>query len=156
IQQAVSFTILKSSDPTRFKELATVSSNGQALYTYEDNALLPGTNYYKLRMIDNNNGEVSESNIITIRNNDKVGTEFLGWHKVSANNYVFSIKSAELQLMNWQVIDAVGRIFSQGNKQMSQGINTIRVNISGTNNGIYYFMFTSGIARKSIYPFFKY
>jgi lysophospholipase L1-like esterase len=153
-QQADSYIILKSSDPTRFKELATLSSNLSAHYTYDDNALLPGTNYYKLKMIDKNNGEISESNTIIIRN-EKMELEFSGWYKASADNYNFSINSAELQWMTWHVIDAAGRISSRGKKQVSQGINTIGINMSGTNNGIYYFMFTSGTLKKSTYTFVK-
>lgn len=151
-QQAESYIILKSSDPVHFKELATVSSNAYALYTYEDNDLFPGTNYYKLKMIEKNMGTVTESNTITVRN-DKKGLEFMGWQKLSAHEFIFSMNSSDPLIINWQVINVTGRIVSRNKSRLFPGINTIRINMTDLTSGIYFFIADSVGAEKSIYSF---
>lgn len=136
-QQADSYDILRSQDGIHFKEIATVSSNSSAVYTFYDNALLPGTNYYKLVMIENT-GDTAESKIVAVTNNQE-GLEFNGWQRTSADDLTFSINSSDPLVVAWHIIDAGGHMLKKGSSRLLPGTNQVRVNISGISGGVYYF-----------------
>lgn len=151
-QQADTYIIMKSTDGTRFREMATVSSNSNAVYSFDDDALLPGTNYYKLIMIENN-GDTTESKLVAVTNDQK-GLEFTGWQRSTANEFTFSLSSSAAVMIQWQVMDLAGRIINNGSKQMYPGLNTVQVNMAGAGRGIYYFKLNcAGEGGQMIHPF---
>jgi len=151
-QQADSYTILRSPDGIQFKEIARVGSNSSAVYTFDDNALMPGTNYYKLIMIENT-GDTTESKIVAVTNNQK-GLEFTGWQRSAADDLIFSMNSSDPLFVAWHIIDASGRVVQRGGSQLHPGANQVRVNMIGISKGIYYFKLNgSGAGEQFVYPF---
>lgn len=150
-QQADTYVVMKSSDGIHFNEMATLSSNSHAEYSYDD-ALLPGTNYYKLMMIENN-GDTTESKLVAVTN-DQRGPEFTGWQRSTADDFSFYISSAGTVLLQWQVIDIAGRIINKGSKRLYNGLNSLQVNMAGTGRGVYYFKLSyAGEAGQMVHPF---
>lgn len=153
-QQADTYIILKSSDGIHFNEMATLLSNSQAAYSFDDDALLPGTNYYKLRMIENN-GDTTESKQVAVTN-EQPGLELTGWQRSTADDFSFYLSSSASVMMQWQVIDVTGRIINKGSKQLYSGLNTLQVNMTRTSRGIYYFKLSyAGEAGQMIHPFVR-
>jgi len=151
-QQADTYIILKSSDGIHFQQLATVSSNNNAIYSFEDNTLRPGTNYYKLIMVENT-GDTTESTTVAVTNNQK-DLEFTGWQRSAADGFIFFMNSSGPHMINWQVIDVTGRILRIGNRQFYPGINSVHVNMAWAGSGIYYFRFNcDGEPEQSVHPF---
>lgn len=136
-QQADSYTILRSPDGIQFKEIATVGANSNAVYTFDDNALMPGTNYYKLIMIENT-GDTTESKIVAVTNNQK-GLEFTGWQRSTADDLIFSMNSFDRLLVSWYIIDVSGRVMQSSSSLLHPGANQVRVNTAGMTGGVYYF-----------------
>lgn len=153
-QQADKYIVLKSQDGLQFREMATVSSNSTAVYAFDDEALVPGTTYYKLAMIENN-VDTTESKTIAVTNGRKE-LQITSWQQTAGGAYVFLMHSSERILLNWQVIDIAGRIMYSGSRQLIPGINPVILNMSVASRGAYYFRYShDGGAEPAVHIFYR-
>jgi hypothetical protein len=122
LEQAQDYEIWKSNDGTQFQRIGSVPVNTQATYGYTDPQILSGTNYYRLKMIEDN-GAITFSKTISVQYKE-TGLEVVSV-KMANNSSLqmefYSSTHSDLQII---VTDALGRKLMQ--KKYKAGIgNTI-------------------------------
>lgn len=153
-QQAEKYDLLKSEDGNNFKQVVSISSNSGAIYDYTDNNLLPGTNYYMLRMIENTIDTVF-SKLVLVRNG-QYALQLMGLQKSGGQDWLFYLGAHQHMLITWQVIDVSGRKLKQGVQQLYKGINNLRIAMAETGTGIYFLKISmAGNPEAVSFPFMK-
>lgn len=139
------FEVLRSSDGRNFSTIGRVSAvRGKLNYSYTDAALATGTNYYRLRMTDEQ-GVVSYSQIVTIMNGAKGIFLTSMLPTVVQQTATLHISSSDRGTMQLVVTDMYGRALKQqqvavigGNQQVQLYFNDIPAGayqITGYMNG---------------------
>lgn len=132
------FEVQKSMDGTTFTVIGFVKGHGNSHqvnnYTFSDLKLLSGSNYYRLKQIDNV-GNFSYSSDIKL--------DFSRFDWAVLGNPVSNNSAVQLQLdkpskVMIQMISIDGTIIQTINKgKISQGTYSIPLQVSNTNSGIY-------------------
>lgn len=153
-QQAEKYDLMKSEDGNNFKQVISISSNSGAVYDYTDNNLLPGTNYYMLRMIENTVDTVY-SKLVLVRN-DQYSLQLTGLQKQGNYEWLFYVGTDQHSLITWQVIDISGRKLKQGVQQLYKGINTLRIRMAEAGTGICFLNISKADNPEAIsFPFMR-
>ena len=126
--------IERSVNGRNFDKLATVAS---LITTYTDDNLLPGTNYYRIKITDVN-GKIAYSAIAAIINaTDGFDIVALLPNIVHTDMQV-SIAAAQKTKLDMAITDVMGRPVSKLQFTASAGSNMFDVNVSKLSAGIYY------------------
>jgi len=136
------YTVQRSDDGIDFQDLANVDSKMtdstnvyQLEYTYTDQSSLPGTSYYRLKVVDDK-GLTNYSDVIRVSNDQVQGIKI--YPTVVQNNSLFvetdkTIKSARLE-----IFDLSGKKISEtdwstlSGRQNLQAANNVYALVSGT------------------------
>lgn len=133
------FTIERSADGKQFEAIGTVAGAGQSSglkdYTFTDKQPLLGTNYYRLRQTDFN-GLYEFSDIISVKVN---GNFDLGtiYPNPAVNSVILPVMSANSGNTTLRILDMSGRVVYAEVVTISEGIQTISLNMSGLTSGMY-------------------
>lgn len=134
------FEVQKSSDGKSFEELHFVNStrsSGIKNYRYVDNYPVAGINYYRLKQMDFN-GNFEYSEIISVRNNNKVSPISLYPNPISVNElvnvFVDSEMSSEARV---RVYSISGAVITTNRHFLNEGLNKLRIQTSDLAEGIY-------------------
>jgi hypothetical protein len=131
------FTIERSKDAQNFIAIGEKDGAGNSLttkeYTFKDENILKGWNYYRLKQSDYN-GQFTYSNIIAIKNNIETNVEI--FPNPSENGWVHIQLSAETQpsQTSWQITDLQGKILKENQPLES---NLTKIDFSNLPKGIY-------------------
>lgn len=149
------FEVERSADGVHFSKigfvLASLDQSRSHAYSFSDQQVSNGLNYYRLRQVDNN-GRFTYSDVVRIYNlsNERV---WLSPNPATALLNV-NLNAGIPGNINVQILDLSGRTcYQSGLIRLKEGTNTITVNISGLTNGVYLIR-TSGLLNESI-QFFK-
>lgn len=134
------FAIQRSSDGIFFETISIVNAIGNSstpvTYTYSDKFPIPGLNYYRLKMIDQD-GKYTYSPIRTIAFADKAEFKLISY---TGNNLLFALpggrSKASVKLMNMQ-----GSILWQ--KSIPAGQSQLTVPVAGIATGIYIMQYSN-------------
>jgi len=134
------FEVQKSSDGQSFEELGFVNSTrstGIKNYRYVDNNPVHGVNYYRLKQMDYN-GDFSYSDIVTVRNNNKVSPISLYPNPIAINElvnvFVDSENESEAKV---RVYSVSGAVITTDRHILNSGLNKLRIPTSDLSEGIY-------------------
>ncbi|MFZ1451528.1 MAG: hypothetical protein WAT20_02440 [Ferruginibacter sp.] len=128
------FAIERSADGRNFTFLFNNPVNN---FSYTDMSVLPGLNYYRIRMTDND-GRINYSNVAAILNAAS-GTSLLNIvpNPVTDGRLRMQVASAIATDMHTQVMDLLGRNVDQKRVHLIAGYNILELNIAALAPGTY-------------------
>gem|GEM_PF-6203718 len=138
ITSAISrFEILRSTDGRTFTSLATETARpGQLYYSFADNNLQAGVNYYKIKMFDVNSS-FKYSVIVAVVNKEK-GTVITSLIPSVVNSSAAVIISSAVQApVQLAITDLLGRVVSKTNAILNAGSNQLTIDCSTLAAGTY-------------------
>jgi trimeric autotransporter adhesin len=136
------YEIEKSNDGINFITIATISSrgNGENNYSFEENNMLTGTAYYRIKQVDINN-QVVYSTIVRLSNMVKDGITI--YPNPTIGN--ITVAAAEL-LQTIYVTDIAGKVL----QQIKTNQNQMQVDLSAYPSGIFIIKLANGQSQKVI------
>jgi hypothetical protein len=125
--------IERSANGRNFISLATVAAT--SIY-FDDNQLLPATNYYRLKMTDVN-GKISYSIIIALINN-KTGFDMVSvLPTIVSSNAILNVSSAQKTKIDVVITDISGRKVQQMKYTINAGSSQVALNLVKLSTGVY-------------------
>lgn len=148
-----SFELYKSTDGRNFHSIYSVAGIGAA-YSYVDNNLVTGTNYYRLKIIEQG-GYYSYTRIIAVINAGR-GIEITGMMPtLVSNNALLNVSAAKAGKLSIQITNSIGSIISQQNINVLQGNSQVTFNFSNLSAGWYNLKSTAADGDVKIIRFIK-
>jgi len=151
-------TLERSSDGRSFSSIYSITASATRMlqpFNYSTNNLLKGTNYYRLKMVDDN-GVVTYSQIVALLNSSK-GFELVNItpNPVTEGRFKLNISAAEQLKMEVVVTDMAGRVVSSQTNTLISGFNAIEVNVNTLAKGMYQVMGIVDGERTKAFKFVK-
>ena len=133
------FVVEKSTTGGFYLPLATVAAKGTtpAFYTVTDTAPVIGTNYYRLRMVDND-GSYTYSKVVTVQLNNKL---VLTVYPNPASDVVNAqIQSKKPEDVIIYITDMQGKIWQEKQVHLATGQNNLSFSVAPLASGMYTFV----------------
>ena len=153
-----SYTIEYSSNGTTFTAIGNVAGKGSIAasnsYMFVHKNITATISYYRIKQIDAN-GSYTYSPVIKIRSTDKLISDI----RISPNpvithtNLIF--KTPVAIKINLLIIDASGKKMSEQQLSVQSGSNTIPLDLTWLNPGIYFIHLIDGNSLKQVIEVFK-
>jgi hypothetical protein len=134
---AAKFEVQRAGANKNFTTIATIGgSETNRLYTYVDNGLQTGINYYRLRMKDVNN-VITYSRIVAVMNgvNGLLLTSLIP--TVTTHTAVLTVSSSKEQKLDLLITDMQGKAVRKLSYSMQSGNTSIVLPVAGLAAGIY-------------------
>jgi hypothetical protein len=146
------FLIERSADGRTFTSLSIENAN---IFNYTDIQLLPGLNYYRIKMINIDNRSYY-SNTVALLNATK-GTALLGlWpNPVTGGRFKLQLASAVAEKMEILIMDIQGRGVSTQHVQLIAGFNVVEINVINLAPGSYYMYGIDATDKTKVLKFIK-
>lgn len=149
----ISFEVERAGPDHRFIAIGMVKSvDMNYLYSYIDEHLQNGTNYYRLKIIDNNAG-ISYSNVTAFQSHRKA---LFITASLSGNNIAVEIASGKTGSVQMLITDRLGRQVKQLKYLLNPGKNTLIMPAGDLPVGIYFLMGIFEKERTKVVEFVKY
>ena len=141
------FDVEKSTDGETWRVLATIPSAGTSneLLTYQtvDNSGTNGSNYYRLRQVDND-GKEKLYDPINVSCVETTAGYFTSYPNPSGNEFQVVVNNKEiLGACTLNIVDAQGKVIDQRSIEVKDGINMFVISEKLT-PGIYFLNITNG------------
>jgi hypothetical protein len=138
--QNVTLSIERSADGRNFKAINSITADGIRClqpFSYADNSPLPGNNYYRLKMVDEN-GKITYSTIVLIINKE-TGFDIAGIlpSLINNNTAVLNTSAAKKMQLTVVVTDMLGKQVEQVQYNLIAGSNQIPLNFTNLAAGTY-------------------
>lgn len=149
------FEIERRSGNGEFNKITEVACRNQqngSDYAYVDDKVAIGTNYYRLKIVDNG-GNYSYSTIRQVTIDDKFSLTIFP-NPVVNNVIKVSVYSDKNMRSELQVTDISCKVISKQTVQVVEGLNTFSINVNRCSNGIYFLKMTSDKGPKT-FKFYK-
>lgn len=156
------FVIERSGDLGGYDSIGVIdglNNNSMTTYTFTDNNMLSGDNYYRLRMVDRD-GVVRYSKVVSLNGLQEpkaasdAGMAVYPNPAVATINYTVSSTSSEKVLV--QVYNLAGVVLLANEQQLYAGNNLQTVAVSNLKAGNYFLKVTSlGGSAQYVQPFVK-
>ena len=135
------FSLEKSADAKEFVEISkqegALNSLEEHHYQYTDTHPLSGINYYRLRQV-NLDGSDSYSKIVSLENKFP-SPEMSPVHpNPTTGTLTFEVSTLEGGVASLHVIDLFGKMVYSTDHQLTSGLNTVDLDLSGLNKGIFF------------------
>ena len=135
------FTVYRSIDGVNFKELETISGNGNtsvaSSYSYLDREAPTGLSLYKLEQTDYN-GDVNFVGTLELLRGESTIVSINSLLPVPVISDLEISYSAQEGNTNVVIYDMVGRIVNELTIESIDGLNNFNINVSDFNSGIYF------------------
>lgn len=149
------FEILRSTDGRNFTTLATaIPLPMQLYYSFNDDHLQAGINYYRIKMIDVNGG-FKYSVIVAVVNKDKGVVISAVVPTVVNNDALVMISSADKAPVELNVTDMLGRVVMKKSTILNAGNNQLNIDCSKLAAGTYQLTGYSNGAQTNVLRFIK-
>ena len=146
------YNIERSADGRHFAIISLSNTNS---FNYTDIQLLPGLNYYRIRMIDID-GRSYYSNTVAVLNADHgTGLLSIAPNPVTVGMLYLQIASAVAGKMKVIILDMQGRIISTQNVQVIAGFTSVEKNVTSLAKGTYIIYGVSNNERTKLFRFVK-
>ena len=152
------FEIERSASANSFEKISSVAANGHSQsateYRYDDKTVMPGTNYYRLKIIDRD-GKYSYSNIVSIEATKKPFMVLQPPANPFADQIKVTVSSVSEGKVTMTLLDNSGRIMKNKTAYIQPGVSTISLNgVADLAAGVYYCKVSFG-AEVSMYKLLK-
>jgi hypothetical protein len=150
-----SFVVERSADNSLWKQIAVVSSKSPdansastLYYSYNDDiSSLSGSLYYRLKQVDKD-GKYKYSDIVSVTIRSLAYTsDAVSVFPNPASSYVTVQAPASLNASQIKVIDLSGRVIRI--IEVNKGDTQVKINLSGTNTGLYKLLWLDGSGKSS-------
>ncbi|MBK7269327.1 MAG: T9SS type A sorting domain-containing protein [Flavobacteriales bacterium] len=132
------FIVERSSNGSDFVAVGSLEAAGSSVgvidYAFKDLGPMPGTGYYRLRMIDRD-GTSKLSDVISV-NYRAAGTDLVLYPSPAQDKILIDLRDGVGSGMLFLVSDAQGRVVSDG-KLISSEQRTAQIDLTGLDAGIY-------------------
>ncbi|MBP6699461.1 MAG: T9SS type A sorting domain-containing protein, partial [Flavobacteriales bacterium] len=132
------FVVERSSNGSDFFAIGSLEAAGSSVgvidYAFKDLGPMPGTGYYRLRMIDRD-GTSKLSDVISV-NYRAAGTDLVLYPSPAQDKILIDLRDGVGSGMLFLVSDAQGRVVSDG-KLISSEQRTAQIDLTGLDAGIY-------------------
>jgi hypothetical protein len=142
------FVIERSGENGEYDSIGVVvglNDNNMTTYTFTDNNMLNGNNYYRLRMVDMDN-VVRYSKIISLYNAEQTTTaasRMTIYPNPAVATINYTVSSASSQQVFVQVYNLAGVVLLTAEQQLYAGNNVQTVAVSGLKAGNYFLKITN-------------
>ncbi len=144
------FEVQSSRDNRQFTTIAKVNATDrQYVYQYLDKNLQPGTTYYRMRVVEKS-GNSLLSRIAAVIYQSKGFELITVAPSVIQSRAVISLVSAETGTIQFVITDQHGRMVKQFNQSVSQGTNSVPVDLQELKAGVYYLYAIAKDGRSNI------
>lgn len=133
------FELLRSANGKDFASITTIAGNGTSnqanTYSYLDRAPEAGTNYYKLKQVDNDGKSTIHTQVVAVENalaSNQTLSVFLGNNTLSAKFDASEQGNASISLTDLSGKKVLSKTF-----KADKGINNVDAEITGLAPGIY-------------------
>jgi hypothetical protein len=154
------FVIERAGDKGGYDSISVVegvNNNNQTTYTFEDENMVIGNNYYRLRQVDRD-GIVRYSKVVTLYKNAPATTaNSMGIYPNPATSTInYTVASATSQQVIVQVFDISGVVLLTAQQQLYAGSNQQTVAVSSLKSGNYFLRVTNREgSTQYVQPFVK-
>ena len=142
------FVIERSNNAVNYTSIGVVNANGAMHYQFIDEAPLKGTNYYRLRIIDQNNSyRISETKVVGFN-----ATGILLYPNPVTQNALLEIDAPFEGSIEINITDVAGKIIQLNTTitGVQQGLNRIPLNMAKLAPGTYFINISTGDLKQSI------
>ncbi len=150
----ISYDVQRSADGVNYTTIETVASQGATTsghtYTFTDSYALQNQSYYRL-LIHTTDGKATATEVLSVMNKCDIISSFNVYPSPFTNQLTYEIETAEAGEYTISIIDVVGRVEVAKKLTLTQGINTINVNLDNLANAVYF----TGIEGMSMSSFIK-
>jgi hypothetical protein len=142
--------VLASRDNRHFSPIARVEAKtGQFSYLYQDAHLQPGTNYYRIRVVEKNGNSLLSRIAAVIY--EARGLELITVvPSIIKDRAVISVVAAEAASLQCTIMDQQGRTVKQFILPVVQGTNSLPLSLGDLNTGVYYLYAITKDGRSNI------
>lgn len=156
-QSTSHFEVERSNNATDFVSIGRVNAAGNSMdkkqYNFIDTRPLPGTNFYRLRMVDIDN-KFTYSRVVAVKNNnDNLFTLQLFPNPVSDVLQV-QVPSQQREVVTVSVSNTTGQVIYQRQWQVAEGNNAFSMPVAMFAPGQYYLTVQGSVSKQSL-PFIK-
>ncbi len=131
------FELEKSEDAINFEKTGIVNTDQSLLYTLTDNKPFPGTNYYRLKTIKQNN-DFAYSKTISLTNNTDL-FEISNCYPNPSEDFISIVINAKIiTQINIEIFNGTGSVMLYQKSNIVNGKNDIRLDIKKFPTGIYH------------------
>ena len=153
------FEIETKTDTSNFIKIGVVQAKGntatQSTYSFTHYYPQAAVNYYRLKMVDNNN-KFKYSNIIALRTDGTAVTIDRIYPNPFKDRIEASVVLTSAQLLTTNLYDANGRIIRSQQVQSVRGLNTVRLdNLINISSGIYFLEIKSNEGVVTLFTYFS-
>jgi hypothetical protein len=152
---ASTFRVERSADGARFHAIATVNShtNGAEAYSYTDASAGNHTQYYRLRMRDEE-GQETFSTVIRLQGAAAQGMA-AAYPTVASSQVNVSISSAAQQRISYSVVSLEGRVVMNGVFAANSGAQVFALPVSNLQKGQYLIQLQMGNGQAQTVSFIR-
>ncbi len=132
------FVIEKSADGNNFDSVGVAAAKGNnSSYQFTDEDLFPGNNYYRLKIVANNN-TVQYSNVVLLATTIQSFSINKIYPNPVVSNVNIEIEVDKKQLITLQIFDALGKKMINLKADLQIGINNKQISMTGLAAGVYF------------------
>jgi hypothetical protein len=146
------FGVERSKDAKSWEQIQFVKGNGTttvaANYSTTDNNPTIGTNYYRLKQIDNN-GKFTYSSVQSVYFSEKGTIGFSFYPNPSKNNINVALETITSKAASLELTDNLGRVIKSIAISNQNSNSNISINTANMNKGIYFLVLKDGAFTKS-------
>ncbi len=150
-QNTSHFEIERSTDGTNFISIGRVNSTGNSAirqyYSFTDVQPLAGTNFYRLKLADND-ATFTYSRVIAVKN--EIGIKLQIFPNPVSDVLQVQLPSYKKETVTISITDAVGKSVYVRSTQLSEGNNASSIPVQHLPKGTYYIILTNNEERQSI------
>jgi hypothetical protein len=150
-QNTSHFEIERSTDGTNFVSIGrvntAVNSSTRQYYTYTDVQPSPGTNFYRLKMADND-AAFTLSRVIAVKNQNSIQLQV--FPNPVTDVLQVQLPSNKKETITISITDAMGKSVYTRTMQLNEGNNASSIPVQHLPKGTYYFILTNKEERQSI------
>lgn len=144
--QVISFEIQRSVNSGSFQTIGTVFPGTQLIYNYTDARLLPGNNFYRIK-VNRSSGSTKYSNTVAVINDNKgVLITSISPNPVKDKATII-VSAAKKETINFAITDYTGRIVKKWQTVLNEGSNAITMNVGELAGGLYHITALTGDAK---------
>jgi hypothetical protein len=153
--QGSRFEVQRANDGRSFVSIGNINGDGASkLYNYIDNGLQNGINYYRLKMIDEDN-KITYSKTVAILNGLKSLLLTSLIPTIVNHSATLTISSSKKQKLDLVITDMYGRIIQKQNYSIVEGNTNIQISTASLAAGMYQVFGTSTQGRTNMIKFVK-
>jgi hypothetical protein len=144
------YDVERSSNGKTFSKIGSVSAGGKTTYTYLDAAYTTGSNYYRLKSVDND-GQFKYSTVVLFKVGKNTLTAALKAYPVPATSQITLFHDAATISSTISIVGSDGTVLKT--IKPVQGATETQINISSLKSGLYmirYSILESGIVTTKL------